>query len=148
VTTIACDGKSMAGDGQRDHCGTIIATDAAKVRKLSDGRILGTSGDVSFGIEFEEWLLTGGEKPKLQGDSAFSAIILHPDGTAEFSGHECVLIPLSLPFAIGSGMDFAIGAMECGRTALEAVQIASKRDAHTGGQITVLFPEQPLKAVA
>jgi ATP-dependent protease HslVU (ClpYQ) peptidase subunit len=35
-------------------------------------------------------------------------------------------------FAIGSGMQFAIAAMEAGKTPYEAVKIASKHDPHTG----------------
>lgn len=35
-------------------------------------------------------------------------------------------------FAIGSGSDFAIGAMSAGKTPKEAVVLASKHDIHTG----------------
>ena len=37
--------------------------------------------------------------------------------------------------AIGSGSKYAIGAMDCGKTAQEAVQIAARRDTGTGGTI-------------
>lgn len=41
----------------------------------------------------------------------------------------------SAPCGWGSGADFAIGAMEAGLTAMAAVAIAMKHDAHTGGVV-------------
>jgi ATP-dependent protease HslVU (ClpYQ) peptidase subunit len=42
------------------------------------------------------------------------------------------------PFAIGSGMDFALGAMDAGKSPAEAVEIACRRDPHSGGEVTSL----------
>ncbi|WP_085637938.1 MULTISPECIES: proteasome subunit beta [unclassified Pseudomonas] len=42
------------------------------------------------------------------------------------------------PFAIGSGRDFALAAMDMGATAKEAVEAAAKRDTYTGGTIRTL----------
>lgn len=41
-------------------------------------------------------------------------------------------------FAWGSGRDFALGALECGATAVEAVRVAAKYDIYTGGRIKTL----------
>tara|TARA_R110002074_G_scaffold61959_3_gene149471 strand:- start:992 stop:1435 length:444 start_codon:yes stop_codon:yes gene_type:complete len=38
-------------------------------------------------------------------------------------------------FACGSGQHHALTAMDCGMTAKQAVQMAAKRDANTGGKI-------------
>lgn len=38
-------------------------------------------------------------------------------------------------YAIGSGSEYAIGAMDAGCTAVEAVKIAAGRDVNTGGKI-------------
>ena len=46
-----------------------------------------------------------------------------------------VPFPASDPFAIGSGQDFAMGAMYSGKTAVEAVRIAIKLDANSGGPV-------------
>ena len=35
------------------------------------------------------------------------------------------------PFAMGSGMDLAIGAMEAGKSATDAIRIAAKRNVYT-----------------
>jgi ATP-dependent protease HslVU (ClpYQ) peptidase subunit len=138
MTTIACDGKSMAGDGQRNHLGTITSSTAEKIRRLSDGRIVGTSGDVSFGDSFVAWLDKGGDQPKYEGDAGFAALILQPNGELLIGGQDCKMSVIEKPYAIGSGMDLAIGAMDAGKSPLEAVIIASNRDPHTGGAIMML----------
>lgn len=45
------------------------------------------------------------------------------------------LCDLNEPVALGSGSDHAITAMDCGRSAKEAVKMAMKRDTNTGGKI-------------
>jgi ATP-dependent protease HslVU (ClpYQ) peptidase subunit len=144
MTTIACDGKSMAGDGQAETCHTIITTEAIKVRRLNDGRIIGSCGEVAYAKQVIAWLNGEGDKPDKSEDD-FAALILNVDGSIEHIGGHCVPTLAQSPFAIGSGMDFAIGAMECGKTPFEAVQIAARRDPGTGGKITVL--ERPLRLI-
>ena len=51
-------------------------------------------------------------------------------------------LEIRMPFyAVGSGRDFAIGAMHCGKTPAEAVEIASKYDLKTGMEIDVVYTE-------
>lgn len=140
MTTIATDGKSMAGDGQRQHCGTIMTDQAVKVRRLSDGRIMGTAGDVAFGMAIFEWLEKGGDAPELEDGG--SALVLSPDGEVVIIDKYCKPVPVRTPAAIGSGMDLAIGAMEAGVPPAGAVEIAARRDPGTGGKITVEHHEQ------
>ncbi len=45
------------------------------------------------------------------------------------------LVDLNKPSAIGSGRHFALGAMDFGASAKQAVKIASGRDLYTGGRI-------------
>ncbi|MBQ4836243.1 MULTISPECIES: proteasome subunit alpha [Pseudoalteromonas] len=45
------------------------------------------------------------------------------------------LEPLQVNWAIGSGANWAIAAMDFGKSALEAVQYACKRDKSTGGKV-------------
>ncbi|MOA55862.1 hypothetical protein D3C78_1797360 [compost metagenome] len=42
------------------------------------------------------------------------------------------------PYAIGSGLAYALGAMDMGADAERAVQAAAKRDTATGGRIRTL----------
>jgi hypothetical protein len=84
-----------------------------------------------------EWLEKGeGKKPRMK---SFSGLRLFPDGRLEYWSEDIeVPTPVDAPCAVGSGMDFAIGAMLHGATPSEAVAIATQRDPGTGGTITVL----------
>lgn len=128
----------MAGDGQREICRTIVDTEAAKVYRLSDGRIVGTAGETAFGLDLIEWLEGKGEKPKRKPDEDFAALLLNLDGSVSLITTSCIPVRIPCPAAIGSGMDFAIGAMEAGKTPATAVAIAIKRDPGSGGSITTL----------
>ena len=46
------------------------------------------------------------------------------------------------PFAIGSGRDFALAAMDMGASGKEAVEAAAKRDIYTGGTIRTLIIDE------
>lgn len=140
MTTIATDGKSMAGDGQETHSnGTITALNMQKVRRLPDGSIIGICGDVVDALQFVKWLSDGGVKPKFA--RPFEALVISKrDDNALFYYYTPNLfpIPTEAPVAIGHGMQFALAAMDCGRSPMEAVKVAIGRDAWTGGQVTVL----------
>lgn len=128
----------MAGDGLRSHRETITNRNAVKVRRLQNSMIVGTSGDVAFGHSVIDWLESGGDPPKLDCDAGFSALILHPTGEVSLMGQDCKPVLIELPYAVGSGMDLAIGAMRAGASPEKAVRIASEYDPHTGGKITVM----------
>lgn len=138
MTTIACDGKSMAGDGQREACRTILTTNAVKVQRLGDGRIVGTCGDTALATKLVDWLNGKGDKPEGKAEDDFAALVLGHDGVIEYISGHCIPTIVPAPVAVGSGMDFAIGAMEAGKTPFEAVQIACRRDPNSGGTITML----------
>lgn len=137
MTTIATNGKSMAGDGQREACRTILSTEAVKVQRLDDGRIVGTCGDTALAAKLVAWLNGQGDKPEGKAEDDFAALVLRTDGVIEYISGHCISTIVPPPVAVGSGMDFAIGAMEAGASPQEAVEIACKRDPGSGGKITV-----------
>lgn len=47
------------------------------------------------------------------------------------------------PWAWGSGMDFAIAALACGKDAVGAVEIACRFDIHSGGEVMAYPPLPP-----
>jgi ATP-dependent protease HslVU (ClpYQ) peptidase subunit len=139
MTTIATDGTSMAADGLVLAGGTITDTAFVKITKLSDGRIVGCSGSGYSSVAFRKWLEEGGDKtnkPDLTNN--FSALVLHPDGSVLSYDEKCLSMPEHCVAAIGSGMDFALAAIDCGKGAYEAVRIAAGRDSSTGGTILLL----------
>lgn len=149
MTTIACDGMSMAGDGRcYDHCDTIVDDARAKVFRLNDGRIVGGSGS-SFDVDsWRSWLDDGktGDCP-IQSDQ-FSALILCCDGVILWVDHKGREIITPAPIATGSGQDFALGAMAAGALPEDAVRIACQRDGRSGGIVTAIHLDQALKEVA
>lgn len=133
MTTIAVDGKSVAGDGMVTSGTTVCNTDFCKVHRLSDGRIAGIAGSAFNVIPFVEWLENGGDCPELS--EGFDALVLHPDGKCWAYNEKGRFIPEPAPTAVGSGREIAIGAMLAGASAREAVAIAATRDNGTGGAI-------------
>jgi ATP-dependent HslUV protease subunit HslV len=138
MTTIATDGKSMAGDGLcTDHTETIVDMARPKVFRLSGGRIAGGAGN-SFDVDaWMAWLEAGKAGPCPIASDRFNGVILTLDGTilwVDYKGRE---VPSPAPVAIGSGQDFALGAMAAGASPARAVEIACARDCYSGGEITV-----------
>ena len=131
----------MAGDGLVCGGDTIFGHNTVKVFRLNDGRIAGVAGGAFNAAPFINWLNDGGDKPDF-GEDSFDALVLHPDGSVQNYDKQCRAIPEAVPTACGSGRDIAIGAMEAGATPEEAVDIASRRNAYTGGKITVLSIER------
>lgn len=132
MTTIATDGKSMAGDSQTSN-GAVFGY-APKVFKAPDGRIFGACGDTAQCMKFRRWMLEGGDAPEFKEN--FEALILYPDGSVFWFDEDRELVPAMIPCAIGSGGEFAIGAMEAGASPKQAVEVSIKRDTRTGGEVT------------
>lgn len=140
MTTIACDGISMAADG-REVMGTCLITDKCTKVKRIHGKLVGAAG-ASRDIErFFEWVEFGGGKPEKESedsDSQFEGLILEAENRLWSFDIEYTRSLVQLPYATGSGGSFAMGAMYMGASPKRAVQIAMKRDIGTGGKITTL----------
>ena len=134
MTTIATDGKSMAGDGQVTNGSLIDSYSFRKVFRLADGRIVGCAGDVWATMAIVGWLEKGGEFPKIECDG-FEALVIDGTGLAICYNNLGQSAPQSLPAVIGSGSKLALGAMLSGANPTDAVDIACGRDCYSGGQI-------------
>lgn len=138
----------MAGDGLSNFNGIITSDACTKVFRLKDGRLLGCCGATSEYERFRGWLDDGGDIQKLPKiDTSFSALTCG-DGDVILWEYDGTFTRFDRPSAIGSGMAFALAAMDHGKSPGEAVAYASGRDIHTGGKITVLHLEPAIKAVA
>lgn len=137
MTTIATDGRTMAGDGRATRGSLVSFGEAVKVFRLSDGSLLGGAGQADQVHDMREWLDKGGcgKRPKTP-----DVAMLHLWANGECWAHynNCSATQTGLPTAVGSGDHLAIGAMEAGATPEQAVQIAARRDVNSGGTITVL----------
>lgn len=134
MTTVAWDGRNLAADRQR--CSS-YKTRARKIWRLPDGRLFGGAGLFEQVLAVRAWLEEGGAKPEHLDD--FSGILVDSNGKA-YRLEERLIRDRILErcHAVGSGAPFAITAMALGKTAREAVRIASGFDPRTGGGVDVL----------
>lgn len=102
------------------------------------GKLIGVAGGEGDAEPFANWI-TGlsDNKPELNDKDGFAALVV---GNGVCVQYDETLKPLcSEPYAaIGSGAQYAIAAMDCGKSAHEAVQIAMHRDPYTGGKIETI----------
>lgn len=146
MTTIAYRDGILAGDSMA-YGGQWCASPGQKwkIWRLTNGDRLGVSSTkVGAGEALRDWLNSGGDR-SLVPSEGIKAILVKADGQVfvandglHFSG------PLDAPYvAIGSGADFAYGAMHHGADAVQAVRAAISHDQHTGGEVRVLLDEKP-----
>lgn len=128
---MACDGQVICHDMIVDHA-------AVKIWATPRG-IVGCAGAAENALAFKAWL-DGGERPKIK--KAFEALILARDGSITYHcENDLDGVSAEAPTAIGSGMSYAIAAMDAGATPERAVEIAAHRCPGIGGKITVLHLE-------
>ena len=125
MTTIAWDGETLAADGQVTS--SFIGQNDSKKIFTKGGKVFAFCGTYSEGYGF----LKRGQPIECDtivlefGDKSGIAIYHEKNGSH----------PIKAPYAIGSGCDFAMGAMLAGCNAVDAVKIAAKLDPYTGGRI-------------
>lgn len=135
LTTIVWDTKAFAADRQTTFGGTPVAGNKiTKAKFKGQDCFIGTSGDVEICTAVEEWIKLGCKgTPKLPDDPQFAALIVVKSGDVYFmSGSTFAHSMGKTKWAIGSGADYALGAMYAGMDAKQAVMIASQLDTGTG----------------
>lgn len=127
---IAYDSRSMRGD--------YIECDHTHKRHDHEGHIFILSGYVSDFEPFMSAAITE-ESGKSYGCGGF---MIDPEGVLWTVGGEDTpwraRHDLDAPTAFGSGMPFAVAAMDFGHTAKQAVKYAMTRDPGTGGKVRTL----------
>lgn len=139
MTTIAWDGELLAAD-RRACYGSISDAKITKIAKTKKG-LCGAAGSTPLCAAFKRWFLAGekGEPPSLvKGDQDATAFIIRPDGRRLMYDSSGWYEVDPGPFAMGSGWEIAIGAMEQGAFADKAVQIAAKFDGNTDHEMDTL----------
>lgn len=143
MTTIAYDGYDLAADsqitsGNEKVCG---------VQKIHEIQIkgkahwIGLSGTTKYFKDVITWTKNPERKsePKVNGE--VDGILISCEGCVMIlvdDGENISWDEWHTPVAIGSGGQFAIGAMLAGKNAKQAVNIAAKVDTLTGGPINVI----------
>lgn len=152
MTTIAYRNSILVSDGQVSFGERIDQMNLKKVRKIN-GCLVGGAGRLTSVLQFFSWFegwsdaqLVQGEAPHVQvfipeglEDEDFTGLVVFTDGVVFMyeGGKRSYELVNSEYYAIGSGADFALSAMDAGATAEEAVKVAIKRDVFSGGEIFV-----------
>ena len=145
MSVVAYKDGVMASDS-RGWAGRFKASPGRKrkLHRLRDGSLLGvSSGQVGMADRFAAWMKRGGRLDDWHGRAPdnLSAMRVMPNGdlyVIEDSLDWTGPMTGTRMYAIGSGGDFAIGAMMAGKSAVEAVRIACQLDAYSATPVFVL----------
>jgi ATP-dependent HslUV protease subunit HslV len=134
VTTVAYRDGVLAGDGRITLEGGSIQTEnQRKVHRLRDGRLFGYAGDTDDAERLRISLLQNDKPPSLQN---IQALLVQTDGSIDYyQGNVWQRLEGDDYYAIGTGGPSALVAMDCGKSAREAVVCAIRRDNNSGGKI-------------
>lgn len=136
MSTIAWDGHTLAADTRCTSSGLPYRVN--KCCRLSDGSLFAGAGTMSAYEAVRAWLNNEAERPS-SSLKDFTGLLIDKDARIWLMDETVNRYEIFTPFhAIGSGRDFAIAAMVLGKSALEAVELASRFDIWTAGPITEL----------
>ena len=103
------------------------------------GSIVGVCGLMRQCLRFVEWFREPGPKPELSDPAAFSALELTEKGELFLWETEMIAIPIDEKcYAIGSGANFALCALDLGASPRRAILAAAKWDESTGSEVQVM----------
>jgi hypothetical protein len=134
MTTVAFDGRTLAADRLGTIGGTPIPSPKIfRVRRLGRELLVGFSGDYVLAMAWLRWM-EGGEPPPTANDPHdLHAMVIDERRRIWIADLRRVYTLVQRPrWATGSGADYAMAAMELGRSAPQAVRLASKLDINTG----------------
>lgn len=140
MTTIAYRDGSLAADTLINSNGDRIGY-TQKIGRAK-GLLYGASGSTAWCWNFRSWVAEGARGAFPRPPENAGGFIVLPNNDLIVFHVEGMERRTGLPFhADGSGADYALGAMQVGATAEQAVAAAMAWDAKTGGEITVIRRE-------
>ena len=138
MTTIAWDGKTLAGDS-RANSGN-VKFKVSKIRRHR-GHLIGFAGPLDLAEEVFAWFKAGANPedfPPAQTDEDVRTDFLVITPKKKIHLYQKSPYPVDYSnnaiFAIGSGRDFALAAMHLGKTADQAVAVAGLFDHGTNAE--------------
>ncbi len=134
MTTIAFDGSSIAYDSYVTQAGVIVDNTGCKHWKIK-GADFFFAGTVQDYEHLVSWFFDRSYEPA--EDTDCSAIVVLGDTVFEVASQTDTFMinQEHKPMALGTGGCFALGAMDAGCSAKEAVKIACSRDVFSGGRV-------------
>lgn len=145
MTVIAWDGKTLAAD-KRTTSGSLIGV-TTKIFRVY-GCLVAVTGNMSVGMEMVDWFRNGASRDDYPASNrnlteGANLIVIGNDGLArEYCSGPHAYLNEGKFLAWGSGAACAMVAMECGRSAAEAVEIAGHYDTSCGNGVDQLTFEK------
>lgn len=141
MTTIAIDKNTIASDSQATGA-FIHAKGFTKIYRIKEGNSKGLWGFAGNATNIQAIAhgLREGYPLDTLSPSFFddvSAVWIDNEGTVTAFADSPIGMEVHVPFSIGSGSQFAIGAMNAGASAKQAVEIAKELDPYTGKDVVV-----------
>jgi ATP-dependent protease HslVU (ClpYQ) peptidase subunit len=150
MTTIAWDGRYLAADSQTtngDMISSLKTKKIIKLRKINGKDIMcafaGAVCDIDALIDY----VVSGKNIDTELEANLITI---EDGVAYLHGRcekEYWKTKCESDDHIGSGRRYAAAAIDCGKNAMESIQIAINRDIRSGGNVTFYDTEEPEKGI-
>lgn len=138
---IAWDGETLAADKQATY-GATRQTVTKIIRYGTD--LIGATGDTSMGAELVDWYMHGAAPSafpeKNRGGSPLATMVIIKSDKSVWH-YESTPYPFKIEdkyCAFGGGNEGALIAMECGKTAREAVELVCKYNNGCGNGVDVL----------
>jgi ATP-dependent protease HslVU (ClpYQ) peptidase subunit len=134
MTTIAYRAGVIAADSRAWSGDKMPIGNKQKIRRLADGSLLGISTNIpGFAEALWKWIEAGrvyNDAPKANREMNFEILLVDPEGQVFYANDEFHLTgPLEAQFfAIGSGAQYALGAMRHGADAEAAVECGCALD--------------------
>jgi ATP-dependent protease HslVU (ClpYQ) peptidase subunit len=133
LTTIVYRDGVLAGDSRAYSGDKHPIGSKLKIRRLTDGTLLGASSTIpGAGEKVLDWY-AGGQKEDFDLPDHFTLLVAKPNGEVFYANDSAIFSgPLTSDFfSIGSGEQYAHGALLMGASAVEAVRAACFADAWT-----------------
>lgn len=148
MTTIITDGVTIAADGLGCIGGEVNGTDDKKII-IEKGVVYALSGFVGMRDALIAWHQDGAkvaDVPATPDGDSWTLLVIDTSGAKYFTGKCAYPNKVRTPFALGSGSDYAMGALHAGLSPQQAVQLVidKRLDVGTGGEIQVIDIKQAL----
>lgn len=115
-------------------------TNTEKLYSIPGYGVIGLAGSAKLCVQIAQWWADGaeGEPPEVDDSNAVQGILSTKEGLFYLEDGSVPIVIKANYLAIGSGSDYALSAMEIGKSAEEAIREAMKHDIYTGGDVDVV----------
>ncbi len=145
MTTVAYDGKNLCADSRSSLGDMIYEEDAQKIfPNIGPFSVLAIAGDYQDAMDIMESIKEFSNLdhirsiPKEEMGDAQLIGITHDGELWSYAGSHSCKLRADMPIAIGSGRQFALAAMDLGKSAEEAIIYASSRDMFTNNVVQTI----------